>query len=409
MSADPAVALVERLQHGAGAELLAGLPPYDEGTSLSLMTRLRDAGHDPDLVSAALTQARLRSRARPRLGDLVDRLLLTQDGVEQATRPPVAARRATLLASSGVEHVVDLGCGLGLDSMAFAQAGLAVTAVEADPAVAAAARANLAPFDRVRVLVGDAHDTDVGAADAAFLDPARRVPGHADTRGRTRRLTRLEDLSPPFETVLAVAQQARVTAAKLSPAFPRAAVPHDAAAEWVGIDGDVLECTLWWGLGPPGRRAVVGTTTDGEVSWHEVRSGPHPGVLAPGADPGPWLAEPDRTVLAADLTGAVAALVQGQELSDDAGYVSAEHRVENPVVRWYAVREVLPLRARTVRAWLRGRAGGPVTIKKRGVRTDPDAFRSELRLPRRTVGDDEVILVLTTVAGTPAVLVVDRA
>ena len=73
------------------------------------------------------------------------------------------------------------------------------------------------------------------------------------------------------------------------------------------------------------------------------------------------------------------------------------------------MREVLPLHARTVRAWLRERPHGPVTIKKRGVQVDPDAFRSELRLPRRARGQDEVILVLTTLAGTPSILVVDRA
>ncbi|ANS80450.1 hypothetical protein SGUI_3054 [Serinicoccus hydrothermalis] len=408
MTADPAVALMDRLRDGPGAQLLSGLPPYEESGALALMSRLRAQGHDADLVSAALTQARLRARARPRLGALADELLLTQDGLEQATRPAVAARRARMVAGTGVEHVLDLGCGLGLDARALAEAGLAVTAVDSDPVVAAAARANLAPFDRARVVVADAADVTVGPGDAAFLDPARRTPGRADVAGRTRRVHRLADLSPPFGTVLDVAARARATVAKLSPVFPRAQIPADVCAEWVGLDGDVLECALWWGLDSTGRHAVVGHDAGPEVTWHELGELPHDEPLTRADELGPWLAEPDRTVLAAGLTGSVAALVRGREVSAGAGYVTAPAPVDLPFARWYAVREVLPLQARTVRAWLRERPHGAVTIKKRGVQVDPDAFRTELRLPRKARGGVEAVLVLTTVAGAPTVLMVDR-
>ena len=49
-----------------------------------------------------------------------------------------AARwRAQRFAEAGVQEVWDLGCGIGADAMAFADAGLYVVAVELDPETAA--------------------------------------------------------------------------------------------------------------------------------------------------------------------------------------------------------------------------------------------------------------------------------
>lgn len=85
MTGPDSPALIAALADGPGAALLAGLPRYDESATFALVARLRAEGHDPSLVAAALAQSRLRAAARPRLGPLADRLLLTQDGLEQAS------------------------------------------------------------------------------------------------------------------------------------------------------------------------------------------------------------------------------------------------------------------------------------------------------------------------------------
>lgn len=399
--------LLTRLGRGEGAALLAALPPYDEDRVMSLTRRLRAEGADPALVSAALTQSRLRARARSRLGAVAERLLLTAEGLEQATRPAVAARHARRFVDAGVDHVWDLGCGLGLDALALAEAGLSVTAVERDAEVAAAAAHNLAPHPRARVVHGDVRDAGPAPQHGVWLDPARRTPGVADARGRTRRLFRLDELAPSWDVVRDLAGRCAAAGAKLSPGFSATDLPAGGEAEWVGVDGTVVECAVWWGgaVRRPGVSAVVGTSGADGTRWltvEPVDGAPSP--LAPGSSVAAFLAEPDRTVLAAGLVGSLAAAVGGRETDHGTGYVVAPAVVDLPWARWFAVEEVLPLHARTVRAWLRQRGVDRITVKKRGVPTDPERFRAELRLKGR--GAAEETLVLTRVAGAPAALVV---
>ena len=47
-------------------------------------------------------------------------MLFTEAGLEQATRLKVAALHAGRFARAGVEHVADLGCGIGGDALALA-------------------------------------------------------------------------------------------------------------------------------------------------------------------------------------------------------------------------------------------------------------------------------------------------
>src|SRR5207342_649263 len=87
-------------------------------------------------------------------------------------------------------------------------------------------------------------------ADAAFVDPARR-----GARGRT---FRPEQFSPPYSFVLDLARRVPATAAKLAPGIPHDVLPEGAEAEWVSVDGDVVECMLWSGpLVTAPRRATV--------------------------------------------------------------------------------------------------------------------------------------------------------
>ena len=132
----------------AALALLATMPPYEPAGALALASRLRAGGADPDVVAAAMTQARLRAGAASKFGPFANGMLFTQDGLEQATRLAVAAHHAKRYLDAGFQSVADLTCGLGADSMAFASLGLSVLAFEQDEATALFADHNLRHWER---------------------------------------------------------------------------------------------------------------------------------------------------------------------------------------------------------------------------------------------------------------------
>lgn len=404
----------------AGQELLASLPPYDEKETVRLSTRLREAGNAPDLVAAVLTQSRLRQRGHAKFGSAADSMLFTPDALEQATRSAVASRHAERLRSIGMTHVVDAGCGIGADAVGFAQAGLEVTGIEADPTTAALARHNLAPFD-ASVETGLVEDIapavqpSLPSTTAWWFDPARRVPGVADINGRTKRTFALGALSPSWDLIRDLAGQAPAAGAKLSPSLAHADVPAGCEAEFVSYAGDVVEATVWWNAAArtSGRSATIikpsGGVADAEAdSVLHVTEEDAAGAdtsLATRAGLGPYFYEADKALTRSGLVGALLKAVNGRELTGGYGYVTADALVDVGLLgRGYRVGDVVPLHTKTLRAYLKERGVGRVTIKKRDVDLDPDHLRRSLKLK----GSQSLTLVLTHLDGNRVALVVDR-
>jgi hypothetical protein len=409
-------AMVDRLAAGEGWALLQSLPPYDEAGSLHLQSRLREAGFAADLVAAAMTQSRLRSRAVEKFGDFAAGMLFTADGLEQATRLAVAARHAHRYAAAGVHEVHDLGCGLGADAMAFAGLDLRVHAVDADDATARVAAVNLRHWPSARVTHGLAEDVRLpgegGRRLGLWLDPARRVRGVADAQGRTKRVFSLDAISPSWSQVRAFADAVPATGAKLSPAFPHGSVPRGAEAQWTSWHGEVLECAVWWGplVATAGRTAAVCTeTSTAVVTEHDAGDGLHEPAMSSLDDMDEWLYEPDRAVIRAGLTGALVSAVDGAELAAGVGYVTSGVARELPWARRFRVVEAMPLSTKSLSRWLRDRGHDRVTIKKRGVTLDADLLRRQLKMTGRGKGGSEATLVLTRVGGSQVALVVTPA
>jgi len=117
---------------------------------------------------------------------------------------------------------------------------------------------------------------------------------------------------------------------------------------------------------------------------------------------GRFLYEPDGAVIRAGLVTAVAAGVHGALLDERIAYVTSPSAFSTPFARSYEVLESLPYREKALRAALRERNIGRLTIKKRGVNVVPDELRKRLGLR----GDHEATVVLTRVAGRGAALLV---
>lgn len=407
MSTPDPVAAIEALASPPGQALLARIGEYAGIDPLRCQLALRAQGHDPGLIAAALTQARLRERARDKFGAAAERMFFTADGVEQATRPEVAARHAARFAGAvpaGVT-VADLGCGVGSDAMAFAAAGLGVDAVDADPAAAACAALNLRGWPTAsasRALAEESLPAD--PAVGIWFDPARRLPGRGDIVGRATRVWSLAELSPSWEFIESAATGRPWVGAKLAPAFPAAAIPAGAEAEWVSWRGTVVECALWW----PGLARVVGRTAT------VLRPG-HPAVTVTEADgvgadpPGgavlAYLHEADKAVIRAGLVEALARATDGHELHPGTGYVASDRPVAPAYARSFRVIEAMPLHPKAVRAWLRRRGVRGATLKIRGLGLSEPRIRRDLGLGE--AHGDDALLVLTRHAGAPVCVVVE--
>ncbi|GGZ90776.1 methyltransferase domain-containing protein [Streptomyces echinoruber] len=364
-----------------------GTPPARE---LAVATRLRRT-HPPELVSAALAQARLRQRAEAKFGAAdARRMFFTPNGVEQSTRASVAAYRARALKALGVTRVADLCCGIGGDAIALARAGLRVLAVDRDPLTAAAARANAAALglsDLIEVREADVTEVDVTPYDAVFADPARR--------GGRGRVFDPEAYSPPLSWAVETARTVPHAALKVAPGIPHEAVPGDAAAEWISDGGDVKEAVLWFGAGRPG--GVRATLLPGPRVL-EGRGLPDPPVRPLGR----YLYEPDGAVVRAHLVAEVAEELDGGLIDATIAYVTADTARPTPYATGYEITDHLPFNVKKLKALLREREVGVLTVKKRGSAVEPEELRRKV-LPR-PYGARAATVFLTRVVGAPAML-----
>jgi hypothetical protein len=290
--------------------------------------------------------------------------------------------------------LIDLGCGIGGDLVACSEAGITTAGVDLDPVRVAIAEANLAALGLPgAVMVADATTVDTSPFDAAFADPARR-----SSRGRT---FSPDGWTPPWSFVEELLR--RPACVKVAPGIPHDLVPDGVEAEWVSDRGEVKEASLWSGrLATTDRRATV--IGQGGLATLTDDDAPSPGEGGADVRPvGDFLYEPDGAVIRAGLVTAVAAGVGGGLLDEHIAYVVSDQAFRTPFARGYRVVEELPYREKQLKAALRERGVGILTIKKRGVAVSPEGLRQRLALR----GDVTATLVLTRVAGHGTALLVE--
>ncbi|WP_254711006.1 class I SAM-dependent methyltransferase [Streptomyces lunaelactis] len=371
-----------------GQALLATLRDYDPAQELAVASRLRRE-HPAALVTAALAQARLRQRAVAKFGaDDAYRMYFTPNGVEQATRRSVATYRAERFAALGVRSVADLCSGIGGDAIALARAGIPVLAVDRDPQTAEVARANadaLGLADLIEVRCADVTETDTAAYDAVFVDPARR--------GGRGRIFDPEAYSPSLSWAIGAARTRPHAALKIAPGIPHEIIPDDAEAEWISDGGDVKEAVLWFGTSP----GTVGATLLPGPRTLTGRGLPDPAVREVGR----FLYEADGAVIRAHLVAEVAEELDGGLIDETIAYITADELRATQYATAYEITDELPFSLKKLKALLREREVGVLTVKKRGSAVEPE----ELRRKVKPKGRNAATVFLTRVAGAPTMLI----
>ncbi|WP_162908054.1 class I SAM-dependent methyltransferase [Allorhizocola rhizosphaerae] len=344
---------------------------------LAAITALRER-FDPGLAADALSQAALRERAVAKFGEGAWGMYFTAAGLEQATRPIVAARRAERLGAS--RNVVDLGCGIGSDLM-----HLGGTGIERDPDTAKCAELNV---PAARVIPGDAQDFDLSTVDTVFCDPARRSGG--------KRVFNPRDYSPPWDWVVSLPERVPRTVLKLAPGIDQSLLPPGCELELVSVDGDVVEAAAWCGplARVPRRATVIRKGVAHELAGTGTRR-------APVGEPRRYVYDPDGAVVRAHLVAEFASTVDGVLGDPSIAYVYSSIYVENAFSRAFEIDEIMPFSLKRLRAALRARDVGRLEILKRGSAVDVETLRRELKLG----GTNAASLMLTRIAGDPVAVI----
>jgi len=386
---------IELLFTTEAVTLLESLPPIESKANVvQNVSALRKRGASAELTSVVLLQRRLRTIAKAKFGEFADRMLFTEDGLQQATRLAVAAHHAERFRRAGINRVADLGCGIGGDALAFAGLGIAVTAVDRDDVTAAVATYNLASFPDCVVIHGEAHDADLSAVEGLWFDPARR--------NSTKRLSNPSDWSPSLDWVFDTATRIP-SGIKLSPAINHDILPDGVEAQWVDDHGDTVECVVWTGsLAREGVTRSALVLTDGPPV--ELTGG-EPNADVPVGGVGAFLYDPCGAVIRSQLLGTLASQLGANTIADQIAYLSNDSGEETPFAQRFRVREVLPLDQRTIAQRMKELGIGTLEIKKRGVDIDPAQFRTKLKLS----GPNSATLVLTRIGSGRGAILADRS
>jgi SAM-dependent methyltransferase len=370
-------------------EALSAAMANDDPESLRAAARMRSR-YGADLAAAALTQAALRRQAKLKFGEAALEMFFTRAGLEQATRPEVADYHASRFVQGGVRRVIDFGCGIGSDAMAFARAGLEVVAVEVDHATAAVAGANLA--GRAEVIAADASEVAerlMTPGVGVFCDPSRRTD-----RGR---VWRVEDFTPAWSFVLDLLNGTHVAGVKLGPALPHSLIPDVVEAEWITHRGETVEAALWAGPGTrPGQRAALVM--------------PNARLIAAAAPPlpvrelGRYLYEPAGAVIRAGAITELGVQLDAGVLHSQIAYLTSDRLHSTPFATAFEVCDRLPYHLKALRQWVREAQIGVLEIKKRGIDIDPAELRRRLRL----TGPNSATIVISSTPSGALVAIVER-
>ena len=333
------------------------------------------------------TQVKYLQRARRKLPSLFEaRCIIPPRAFEQCSSEE-SARRKPLSGGS----VLDMTCGLGVDTMALAEHFERVVSVERDEVLAEVVRYNMSllGIKNVEVVTASSEEyvrSTTEKFDWVFVDPDRRsVEG--------KKMVCMEDCSPNVVALMPQLREvAKRVAIKLSPMFDCAEafrLCSPAEVEVVSIGGECKEVNIYTNA----ERDTLRVAVIGEGEWCYDRESMSKEPCAEPFAPSEYryLLAPDVALQKARV--AIAALSPYASIWSNNGYAFAR---ELPVialpVRVFEIESIEPYRPKELkRKW----KGVGVEIMKRDTSLSIDAVR---RATGARPGSDRLVA-LTTIGG----------
>lgn len=326
----------------------------DELRRLILCNRERDPleiALDKHLPHAALvaTQVKYLQRAVRKLPSYAAAgCILPPRAYEQASGEAVAAVKDL---SGG--RLLDLTCGLGVDSFLLSRRFGEVVALERDPLLAEIARENFRRLgvENITVVARSAEEFLADCRerfDWIYVDPDRR-----DAEGRRR--VRLEDCSPDVaalrETLRRVGERLCIKASPLFDVDEAFRLLPGCRVEAVSIGGECKETVICDdGLRPGARAAVAVGVGRVEAASGEYDPTPSAGPFEPGRYR--WLLVPDVALQKVRLV--CHALRGSCFVASENGYGFAAERPEGIPGRVFEIERIEPYAPKSLKRELRG-------------------------------------------------------
>jgi hypothetical protein len=268
--------------------------------------------------------------------------------------------------------------------------------------------------DESRVLVTDAAQFSVSDISAWHLDPDRRPSGV--------RTTHVEWHEPGPAGIAHLRNQCPNGAIKLAPAATvddsrdgradrSTVIPWaEGELEWISRKRQCRQLVVWFGslAQTSGERRATLLTNERSAADENLVVASFAGL--PGVELrvahqiGRFILEPDPSVLAANLQGALAGENGLQAVAAGVGYLTADEPRGSPLLVTFEVLDVMPYRPRSVKSWLRSRGMGRLEVKKRGVDLDPARVQRDLHVP----GDNAATILLCRMRGKATAILARR-
>ena len=333
------------------------------------------------------TQVKYLQRARRKLPALYEaRCIIPPRAFEQCSSQE-SARRKPLSGGS----VLDMTCGLGIDTMALAEHFERVVSIERDEVLAEIVRYNMSLLGIRNVEVVTASSEEYVASttehfDWVFVDPDRRS-------AEGKKMVCMEDCSPNVVALMPRLREiSERVAIKLSPMFDCAEafrLCSPAEVEVVSIGGECKEVNIYTDAERDMLRiAVIG---DGEWSFDSEAMAAEPSAEAFAPEEYRYLLVPDVALQKARV--AIAALKPYASIWSNNGYAFArELPAEALPARIYEIESIEPYRPKELkRRW----KGEGVEFMKRDCALSIDAVRRATA----TRPGGERLFALTTISG----------
>lgn len=316
------------------------------------------------------TEVKYLQRARHKLPRLyAARCIIPPRAFEQSSSQECALRKDI---AGG--RLLDLTCGLGIDTIAFAERFERVVSLERDEVLAEVVRHNIAllGIENVEVITTSAEEYVMSTTeqfDWVFADPDRRSD-------KGNKMVCLEDCSPNIATLLPHLRRiARRIGLKLSPLFDVEEAFRlfpDAEVEVVSLGGECKEVNIFTGA----ERERLTIAAIGLGTWHFDREDMHATATAE-----PFTPEEYRYLLIPDVAlqkgrVAIAALKPYASVWSNNGYAFAREMPTEPIgARIYAIESIERYHPRELKRRYKGMG---IEILKRDTPLGIEAVRKAI-------------------------------